>query len=134
MLRHDRHRTEGQPSVTTAQQREAFRHRLREARNAMGLSQRALARAVSRTPSAVWQWEEGRGAPDPQTVIKLERLLQVEPNALARLLGYVPASELSGGAMTVLDAVNADPRLDQDGRELLTGVYRWLVRKAKGRG
>jgi len=100
----------------------------------MGLSQRALARAVSRTPSAVWQWEEGRGAPDPQTVIKLERLLQVEPNALARLLGYVPASELSGGAMTVLDAVNADPRLDQDGRELLTGVYRWLVRKAKGRG
>jgi hypothetical protein len=30
---------------------------------------------------------------------------------------------------TVLDAVNADPRLDEDGRELLTDVYRWLVRK-----
>jgi transcriptional regulator with XRE-family HTH domain len=100
----------------------------------MGLSQRAVARAVGRTPSAVWQWEEGRGAPDPQTVAKLERLLQVEPNSLARLLGYVPPSELNSGAVTVLDAVNTDPRLDEDGRELLTGVYRWLVRKRKGSG
>jgi len=58
----------------------------------------------------------------------------VEPNSLARLLGYVPLSELSNSATTVLDAVNADPRLDEDGRELLTGVYRWLVRKRKGSG
>jgi len=120
--------------VTTAQQREAFRHGLRQARSTMGLSQRAVARAVGRTASAVWQWEQGQGAPDPQTVAKLERLLQVEPNSLARLLGYVPPSELSNSATTVLDAVNADPRLDEDGRELLTGVYRWLVRKRKGSG
>ena len=115
--------------VTTAQQREAFRHGLRQARRAVGLSQRAVARAVGRTPSAVWQWEEGRGAPDPQTVAKLERLLQIEPDSLARLLGYVPLSEPGSRPATVLDAVNADPRLDDDGRELLTGVYRWLVRK-----
>jgi transcriptional regulator with XRE-family HTH domain len=119
--------------VTTAQQREAFRQRLRQARSVMGLSQRAVAGAVGRTASAVWQWEEGRGAPDPQTVTKLEQVLQMEPNSLARLLGYVPPSEPSS-AMTVLDAVNVDPRLDEDGRELLTGVYRWLVRKGKGSG
>ncbi len=77
----------------------------------------------------MWQWEEGRGAPDPQTVAKLERLLQIEPDSLARLLGYVPLSEPGSRPATVLDAVNADPRLDDDGRELLTGVYRWLVRK-----
>jgi transcriptional regulator with XRE-family HTH domain len=115
--------------VTTAQQREAFRRSLREARRAAGLSQRAVARAVGRTPSAVWQWEEGRGAPDPQTVAKLERLLQMERDSLARLLGYIPLTELGTRPATVLDAVNADPRLDEDGRELLTGVYRWLVRK-----
>jgi transcriptional regulator with XRE-family HTH domain len=120
--------------VTTAQQREAFRQRLREARRAMGLSQRAVARTVGRSGSAVWQWEEGLGAPDPPTVVKLEQLLEVEPNSLARLLGYVPLSELSNSPTSVLDAVNADPRLDKDGRELLIGVYRWLVRKGKGAG
>jgi hypothetical protein len=58
----------------------------------------------------------------------LERLLQVEPDSLARLLGYVPHSELRDGTASVLDAVNADPRLDEGGRELLANVYRWLVR------
>jgi transcriptional regulator with XRE-family HTH domain len=114
--------------VTTAQQREAFRRALRQARSEMGFSQRAVARAVGRTASAVWQWEEGRGAPNPSTVAQLERLLQVEPDALARLLGYVPVSETSDGTTSVVDAVNADPRLDEGGRELLTSVYRWLVR------
>ena len=119
----------GAIGVTTRQQREAFRNSLRQARRVMGLSQRAIARAVGRTPSAVWQWEQGHGAPDPQTVAKLERLLQVEPDSLARLLGYVPLLEVTSRPGTVLDAVNADPRLDEDGRELLTDVYRWLVRK-----
>jgi hypothetical protein len=62
-------------------------------------------------------------------VAKLERLLQVQPDSLARLLGYVPFLEVTSRPGTVLDAVNADPRLDEDGRELLTDVYRWLVRK-----
>ncbi len=114
--------------MTTAQQREAFCRALRQARSTMGMSQRAVARAVGRTASAAWQWEKGLGAPDPSTVAKLERLLQVEPDSLARLLGYVPPSELRDGIASVLDAVNADPRLDEGGRELLANVYRWLVR------
>ncbi len=114
--------------MTTAQQREAFCRALRQARSTMGMSQRAVARAVGRTASAVWQWEKGLGAPDPPTVAELERLLQVQPNSLARLLGYVPRSERGDGAASVLDAVNADPRLDERGRELLASVYRWLVR------
>ena len=108
-------------------QREPFRRALRQAREDAGLSQRAVARAVDRTPSAVWQWEEGRGAPDPATVKKLERLLNLESDTLASLLGYsAPSGQSIGG---VLDAVRADPRLDTAGRELLTSVYRWLVRR-----
>jgi transcriptional regulator with XRE-family HTH domain len=109
-------------------QRERFGRALRQARNDVGLSQRAIARSVGRTPSAVWQWEEGRGAPDPATVAQLEQLLQLELDSLAYLLGYVPTSEARDGAASVVDAVNADPRLDEGGRELLTNVYRWLVR------
>lgn|SRR5574341_1027204 len=134
MLRHDRRRIPDGAGVTTAQQREAFSHDLRQARRAMGLSQRAVARAVGRTPSAVWQWEQGQGAPDPQTVAKLEQLLRMEPDSLARLLGYVPLSKVSGRPATVMEALNADPRLDDDGRELLTSVYLWLVRKRTDSG
>jgi transcriptional regulator with XRE-family HTH domain len=94
----------------------------------MGMSQRAVARAVGRTASAVWQWERGLGAPDPPTVAELERVLELQPNSLARLLGYLPPSDRDDGARSVLDAVNADPRLDERGRELLASVYRWLVR------
>jgi transcriptional regulator with XRE-family HTH domain len=108
-------------------QRERFRHALRQARIDAGLSQRAVARAVVRTPSAVWQWEEGRGAPDATTVARLEELLRLEPNTLARLLGYAPPT--SQATSSVVDALRADPRLDESGRELLTTVYRWLVRR-----
>ena len=108
-------------------QREPFRRALRQAREDAGLSQRAVAKGVDRTPSAVWQWEEGRGAPDPATVKKLEQLLNLESDTLGSLLGYAaPSAQSIGG---VLDAVRADPRLDTAGRELLTSVYRWLVRR-----
>lgn len=118
--------------VSRAEQREAFRRALRTAREESGLSQRGVARALGRTPSAVWQWEEGRAAPQPATLAKLERLLELEPNSLARLLGYVPLPD-SGTVSSVVEAMKADPRLDDSGRELLTAVYRWLVRQRPGR-
>jgi len=51
----------------------------------------------------------------------------LESDTLASLLGYATPPALSVGG--VLDAVRADPRLDTAGRELLTSVYRWLVRR-----
>ena len=66
-------------------------------------------------------------APDPATVARLEELLRLEPNALAQLLGYVPSPE-TGPMVSVVEAVDADPRLGESERELLTAVYRWLVR------
>jgi transcriptional regulator with XRE-family HTH domain len=119
--------------MTTAAQRKVFRYALRQARQDCGLSQRGLARAVGRTPSAVWQWEEGRGAPDPPTVAKLEQLLGLERDSLARSLGYAAPDCGSGPTVTVADAVNADPRLDESGRRLLMDVYRWIVRDRAAR-
>jgi transcriptional regulator with XRE-family HTH domain len=121
---HDR----GQTPMTTSAQRDLFRRALRRARQECGLSQRGLGRAVGRTHGAVWQWEEGRGAPDPATVTRLEELLRLERDSLAQLLGYVPPSPGSGPMPGVVDAVDADPRLGESERELLTAVYRWLVR------
>jgi transcriptional regulator with XRE-family HTH domain len=112
------------------EQREAFRQALRRARETYGLSQRAVGEAVGRTGSAVWQWEEGRGAPDQATVTKLEAVVGLEPGSLAKLLGYVTAG--ADGPASVIEALNADPRLNDSGRELLTSVYRWLVRQGAG--
>jgi transcriptional regulator with XRE-family HTH domain len=112
------------------EQREVFRQALRRAREASGLSQRAVGEAVGRTGSAVWQWEEGRGAPDPVAVAKLEEILGLESGSLAKLLGYAPVG--TDGPVSVVEALNADPRLDDGGRELLTSVYRWLVRQGSG--
>jgi transcriptional regulator with XRE-family HTH domain len=112
------------------EQREAFRQALRRARDTCGLSQRAVGEAVGRTGSAVWQWEEGRGAPDPATVTKLEAALGLEADSLAKLLGYVIAG--ADGPVSVVEALNADPHLNDSGRELLTAVYRWLVRQGPG--
>jgi transcriptional regulator with XRE-family HTH domain len=112
------------------EQREAFRRALRRARQTSELSQRAVGEAVGRTGSAIWQWEEGRGAPDKATVTKLEAVLELEPGSLARLLGYAPAG--ANGPVSVVEALNADPRLNDSGRELLTSVYRWLVHQGAG--
>jgi hypothetical protein len=71
--------------------------------------------------------QEGRGPPDPATVKRLEQLLNLESGTLSGLLGYATPSGQSVGG--VLDAVRADPRLDTAGRELLTSIYRWLVRR-----
>ena len=118
------------PMNSRREQREAFRQALRRAREASGLSQRVVGEAVGRTGSAVWQWEEGRGAPDHATVANLEAVLELETGSLAKLLGYVPTGP--DRPVSLVEALNADPRLDDSGRELLTSVYRWLVRQGAG--
>ena len=118
------------PMNSRRDQREAFRQALRRAREASGLSQRVVGEAVGRTGSAVWQWEEGRGAPDHATVANLEAVLELETGSLAKLLGYVPTGP--DRPVSLVEALNADPRLDDSGRELLTSVYRWLVRQGAG--
>jgi hypothetical protein len=54
-------------------------------------------------------------------------VLGLELGSLAKLLGYVIAG--ADGPVSVIEALNADPRLNDSGRELLTSVYRWLVRQ-----
>lgn len=119
-----------QPVASRAEQREAFRWALRRAREDSGLSQREVARALGLTPSAVWQWEDGRAAPQPATLAKLELLLGLQPNSLAAILGYAPATDATA---SVIDAVQADPRLDDEARELLTTMYRSLLRQRERR-
>jgi transcriptional regulator with XRE-family HTH domain len=111
-------------------QRDAFPRALKRARMERRLSQRELSRALGVSHSAVSQWESGRVRPIPSKVAELEQALDLDPGTLSRLLGYLPiATSDAKAALTVLEAIRADPRLGDRERELLIAMYRQLVRQ-----
>jgi transcriptional regulator with XRE-family HTH domain len=118
--------------VPTETQREVFRKALRRAREARGLSKRGLARKVGVTQSAVWQWEEGKTAPRPETAAALEQALGLQPGALAQSLGYLTAERAGPVTVSVIEAIEADTSLGKRERELLATMYRELIRQREG--
>ena len=115
--------------MATHWQRERFGEELREAMAAAQMNQRALAKAAGVTPSAVSQWTLGQTAPRPEMVAKLEGILSLPEGTLGRWLGYTPASVSDRAMASVIEAIEADPRLGERERELLTAMYRQLVRQ-----
>ncbi len=112
----------------------AFGLIVRERREALGMSQRALARAAGVTPAYVSLIEHGRRQPVREVVERLAQTLAAgehERNAILRAAGYAPASggELSKRASSVmvrLDGVLSDPGLTPAQRatvETLVLVY-----------
>lgn len=117
--------------AATPQQREVFSRALKRARSLSGVSQRELARRMDVSPGSVSQWEGAEAAPRPQLATRLEQELELEDGALGRLLGYLPASVQEEAAVSVLDAVERDPRLGERERELLASMYEQLVRQRR---
>ena len=126
---------DGSPLVTE-EQKAVFRRALRRAREAAGQSQSGLSQTIGVSRSAVWQWEEGRAIPTEDNVAALERELGLRPGGLSRLLGYLPADAVDRETISVIEALEADPKLGERERELLAAMYRQLVkqREASGEG
>jgi transcriptional regulator with XRE-family HTH domain len=118
-------------TVTTNEQREAFRQALRHARQERGWSQRRLAQEVGVSHSSISSWERGSSLPEPANVVDLEGALELESGTLARMLGYMPMETMRREMRTVLDAIMADPELGQRERDLLLAMYRELVRQRR---
>jgi transcriptional regulator with XRE-family HTH domain len=114
--------------VATAEQRQRFGQALQRAREECGLSQRGLADALGVSQASVSQWLLGQTAPRPERVTALERVLRMEPNSLAQLLGQVSDDDrASPASLSVPEAAEADPRLGTRERRILSAVYRELV-------
>lgn len=99
----------------------------------LGITQRQLGERVGqlhgREPygqSTVGTWL-ARSEPTPDLVFDMERALEVEPGHLSKILGYVPVTVVSVPG-SVLDAIEADPKLSEMGRSVLRAAYRELVR------
>ncbi|MBV8889054.1 MAG: helix-turn-helix transcriptional regulator [Alphaproteobacteria bacterium] len=56
---------------------EAFSKRLKEAREALGLSRAEFARRTGVTPTAVWNWEEANARPKRDALKKIASVLGV---------------------------------------------------------
>jgi HTH-type transcriptional regulator, cell division transcriptional repressor len=115
---------------------EEFGRELAAARRERKLSQRALAELIGVRQTAVAQWERGSTTPRNQHVFAVERILRLSPGALARYLGFGPpvdAPAVPLRPLTVLDAIESDTRLDDQQRQLLSGVYRQFIRRPRHR-
>ncbi|MGI5963648.1 MAG: helix-turn-helix domain-containing protein [Lawsonibacter sp.] len=69
-----------------------IRLRLRELREAKGLSQRAVARSINVTPGAVAKWELGYTNPTMENILAMASLLNCSTDAL---LGWDVAGQTS---------------------------------------
>lgn len=91
------------------------------------MSQTALAGVLGRAQNTVSTWVSGDAAPAPEVVFDVEDHLGLRPGTLSRHLGYVPAPVGDGA---VVDAVEADPRLTDDQRDRLIGLFREFIAAA----
>jgi transcriptional regulator with XRE-family HTH domain len=120
--------------MATKEQKAAFRRRLRQEREAAGQTQMGLSLHIGVSRSAVWQWEEGKSVPTEANVAALEKELGLQPGALSILLGYLPAGAVEREMVSVIEALEADPKLGARERELLAAMYRQLVKQREASG
>lgn len=116
---------------STDEQRVDFGRALRRRLDDLGHSRAWLGAEVARhekgegakpyTASAVTMWVNGDTEPTRPKVWAIEAALGARPGTLSSLLGYRP---VEGDAATgVLGAIDDDPRLDAEGRRVLTALY-----------
>ncbi len=104
----------------TDDQRAAFGAALTRAMQEAGTRSPAVAEAFDVSDVTVRKWATGAALPaNPTTVFALEGFLGLSPGELSRHLGFRP---LDSG-VSVLDAIGADPALDDNARRILASVY-----------
>jgi transcriptional regulator with XRE-family HTH domain len=106
---------------------------IRQRRTELGMSQADLGVAAGVDARQIRRYEAGQSQPVLSVAAAIADALGISINEL------VPDSRTDGlrdrprgVPVSVVDAVKADPGLDDSGRELLTTVYRLLVRQRRG--
>lgn len=103
-----------------------FGRLLADAMKVRGMKQEDLAGMLGATQSSVSGWINGKYEPAAETVFTIERCLGVEPGALSRPLGYLPAEPLAR-TIGIEVAIAQSPLLDDEEKAALAGMYRLLV-------
>ncbi len=105
---------------------------IRRRRTELGLTQADLGAAAGVDARQIRRYEAGQSQPVLLVAVAIADALgisisELAPNSRSDVLRDKPRAVPA----SVVDAVRADPGLDDNGRELLTTVYRWLVRQRR---
>ncbi len=106
---------------------------IRRRRTELGMSQADLGAAAGVDARQIRRYEAGQSQPVLSVAAAIADALGISISELvpdSRNDGLRDRSR--GMPLSVVDAVKADPGLDDSGRELLTTVYRLLVRQRRG--
>ena len=114
---------------TTADQRRAFGEAAENLLSARGLQLGDAAAELNLSYEALRQYLRGQREPTRRIVFNLEQMLGAEPGQLSRILGYLPADG-DPRPMSVVEAVEADPRLNKRTRNAILLAYKALVGEA----
>lgn len=97
--------------------------RLKELREDKQISQKEMARVISKTPQAYSLYENGKRSPDIDTLIALAKFFQV---SIDYLVGYVaPTAQMSG----CMDRLNRDEQTLLRYYRAMRPNYRFSVQK-----
>jgi transcriptional regulator with XRE-family HTH domain len=107
---------------------QAFGEFVRAQRRLAQVSQRNLAKMSGVSDSYLSQIERGNYRPSPQVVKALAQAFGLEPRQLYTMLGFIDEEE-GGGAPSVEQAIQLDPRLDATQKETLIRIYKSFVKE-----
>lgn len=106
----------------------SFGSALRGEREDKHWTQAELAARLETGQSSISSWEQGKNFPDPSTVFRCEKVLDLPAGRLSRTLGYLP---IASEELDVLAAVATDKRLRRRDRETLTILYHHFARQGR---
>lgn len=117
-------KTKEDPAVA---RRRRFGEALGEAMGVRRVTQKSLGALLGGVSQpAVSAWISGDAEPNPATVFECERVLQLPPGQLSKVLGYLPPSAVA--VTTGFEAVvMGDPLLDEPAKRGLLAMYRELT-------
>lgn len=104
--------------------RAAFANELvRVVRNHPDIVQSELGRRLGVQQNTVSTWMSGSSVPQHSVIYEIEQVLGLRPGHLTRYFGCYPRASLDRPAISVEEAVYADPTLDDIARQTLMAVY-----------
>ncbi len=105
---------------------------IRRRRAELGMSQADLGTAAGVDARQIRRYEAGQSQPVLSVAVAIAEALGISLEELAPNSRNDGKDRPRAAPSSVVDAVKADPGLDDSGRELLTTIYRWLVRQRRG--
>lgn len=109
--------------------RHAFGIALKTAIDTAGAEPAEVGERAGTSADTIYRWMRGETEPKwPALTFAIEEFLRVSPGDLSRHLGYVPVA----GATNLAAAIDADPRLTVEAKEMLRAAYRAAVKASRG--